>query len=210
MAKSRIAIVDTGSGNLRSVEKALAAAGADGFVTTDADKVAIADKVVVPGQGAFGRCMAGLTQNGGELRQVVLEAIRAGKPYLGICLGLQVLFASSEEEADCAGLGVLPGKVVRFTPHPPLKIPHMGWNACRRNPSAPSTSVLADTADGTYFYFVHSFFPVPEREQDVALFAEHGEKFCAAVARDNVFACQFHPEKSQRAGLALLSRFAST
>jgi glutamine amidotransferase len=210
MAKSRIAIVDTGSGNLRSVEKALAAVGADVFVTTHADQVAGADKVVVPGQGAFGRCMAGLSQQGGALRQVVLESIRAGKPYLGICLGLQVLFGSSEEESDCAGLAVIPGKVVRFTPHPPLKIPHMGWNACLRNPSAHAAPTLADTLDGTYFYFVHSFFPVPDDARDVALFAEHGEKFCAAVARDNIFACQFHPEKSQRAGLALLARFAST
>ena len=150
------------------------------------------------------------SHNGGALHAVVLESIRAGKPYLGICLGLQVLFASSEEEESCVGLGVIPGKVVKFTARPPLKIPHMGWNACLHNPSARPAPALADTADGTYFYFVHSFFPVPDDERDVALFAEHGERFCAAVARDNVFACQFHPEKSQRAGLALLSRFAST
>jgi glutamine amidotransferase len=209
MAKPRIAIVDTGSGNLRSVEKALTVAGGDAFVTRDADQVACADKVVVPGQGAFGACMAGLMRDGGALRDAVLNAIGAGKPYLGICMGLQLLFASSEEEPGCAGLGVLPGKVVKFKISPPLKVPHMGWNACRQSASAPVSPMLANTADGTYFYFVHSYFPVPDDPRDVALFAEHGERFCAAVARDNLFASQFHPEKSQRAGLALLARFTS-
>jgi len=208
MAKPRIAIVDTGSGNLRSVEKALTVSGADAFVTRDADQVASANKVVVPGQGAFGACMAGLMRDGGSLRDAVLAAIRAGKPYLGICMGLQLLFASSEEEPGCAGLGVLPGKVVKFKIAPPLKVPHMGWNACQQSSSTyPVSPVLANTADGTYFYFVHSYYPVPDDPRDVALFAEHGERFCAAVARDNLFASQFHPEKSQRAGLALLARF---
>jgi glutamine amidotransferase len=208
MAKPRIAIVDTGSGNLRSVEKALTVSGADAFVSRDADRVASADKVVVPGQGAFGACMAGLMRDGGSLRDAVLAAIRAGKPYLGICMGLQLLFASSEEEPGCAGLGVLPGKVVKFKIAPPLKVPHMGWNACQQSSSTyPVSPVLANTADGTYFYFVHSYYPVPDDPRDVALFAEHGERFCAAVARDNLFASQFHPEKSQRAGLALLARF---
>ena len=209
MARPRIAIVDTGSGNLRSVEKALAVSGGDAFVTRDADQVDSAAKVVVPGQGAFGACMAGLLREGGSLRDAVLAAIRAGKPYLGICMGLQLLFGSSEEEPGCAGLGVLPGKVVKFKVARPLKVPHMGWNACRRTASSPVSPVLATTADGTYFYFVHSYYPVPEDPHDVALLSDHGEKFCAAVARDNLFACQFHPEKSQRAGLALLSRFVA-
>ena len=209
MAKPRIAIVDTGSGNLRSVEKALTVAGGDAFVTRDGDQVASADKVVVPGQGAFGACMAGLMRDGGSLRDAVLAAIGAGKPYLGICMGLQLLFASSEEEPGCAGLGVLPGKVVKFKVALPLKVPHMGWNACRQPASSTVSPMLASTADGTYFYFVHSYYPVPDDPRDVALFAEHGERFCAAVARDNLFASQFHPEKSQRAGLALLARFTS-
>jgi glutamine amidotransferase len=209
MAKPRIAIVDTGSGNLRSVEKALAASGGDAFVTRDADQVASADKVVMPGQGAFGACMAGLMRDGGSLRDSVLAAIRAGKPYLGICMGLQVLFGSSEEEPGCAGLGVLPGKVVKFKVALPLKVPHMGWNACRQTASFSAAPILANTADGTYFYFVHSYYPVPQDPRDVALFSDHGDKFCAAVAHDNLFACQFHPEKSQRAGLALLSRFVT-
>src|ERR1017187_6615213 len=209
MARPSIAIVDTGSGNLRSVEKALTLAGSRAFVTRQAGEAESPDKVVVPAQGALGACMAGLMRDGGGLRDPVLEAIRAGKPYLGICMGLQLLFASSEEEPGCAGLGVLPGKVVKFKIAPPLKVPHMGWNACRQSASSTVSPMLANTADGTYFYFVHSYYPVPDDPRDVALFAEHGERFCAAVARDNLFASQFHPEKSQHAGLALLARFTS-
>ncbi len=209
MSKPSIAIVDTGSGNLRSVEKALTLVGAAALATQDADRVARADKVVVPGQGALGACMAGLARNGGALREAVLTAIRAGKPYLGICLGLQVLFDSSEEDGGCAGLGVLPGRVERFKVAPPLKVPHMGWNACMRNPSGARSPMVEAIPDGTYFYFVHSFYPVPQNPSDAVLYAEHGGRFCAAVARDNLFACQFHPEKSQRAGLALLSQFVS-
>jgi imidazole glycerol-phosphate synthase subunit HisH len=210
MARPRIAIVDTGSGNLRSVEKALAVAGADGFVSRDPAAVAAADKVVLPGQGAFGAYVAGLSRDGGALREAVLAAIRAGKPYLGICMGLQVLFASSEEEPGCTGFGLLPGEVVKFKLAPPLKVPHMGWNACTRPAGAAPASVLSDTPDGTHFYFVHSYYPVPADPRDVALVADHGGSFCAAVARDNLFACQFHPEKSQRAGLTLLARFVAS
>jgi imidazole glycerol-phosphate synthase subunit HisH len=209
MSKPNIAIVDTGSGNLRSVEKALALVGADPVVTQDADRVARADKIVVPGQGAFGACMAGLSRNGGALREAVLATIRAGKLCFGICIGMQVLFESSEEEPNCAGLGLLRGRVEKFRVSPPLKIPHMGWNACRRVAGGASSPILDGTADGTYFYFVHSFYPVPADPREVALRSDHGGSFCAAVARDNLFACQFHPEKSQRAGIGLLSRFVS-
>lgn len=210
-AKPRIAVADTGSGNLRSVEKALARAGAEVVVTADAEVIRNADKTVVPGQGAFGGCMAGLSRDGGALRQVVLEGIRGGKPYLGICLGLQVLFEGSEEDPTCRGLGVLPGLVRRFQPLPGLKIPHMGWNGTTRRPTrdADVPNVLRGIPDGTFFYFVHSFFAVPDRAEDVALFSEHGPPFCAAVSRDNLFACQFHPEKSQQAGLALLQAFVA-
>ncbi|MBN2573134.1 MAG: imidazole glycerol phosphate synthase subunit HisH [Deltaproteobacteria bacterium] len=209
MGRCRVAIVDTGSGNLRSVEKALAVSGADGFVTRDPDQVALADKVVLPGQGAFGAYVAGLGRDGGALREAVLGAIRGGTPYLGICMGLQVLFEGSEEAPGSAGLCVLPGRVVRFGLAPPLKVPHMGWNACRRPAGAAPVPLLAGTADGTHFYFVHSYYPVPSDARHVALLADHGVGFCAAVARDNLFACQFHPEKSQQAGLALLERFVS-
>jgi glutamine amidotransferase len=205
-AKPTIAVADTGSGNLRSVEKALARAGADVVVTSHADVVAAADKLVVPGQGAFGGCIAGLSRDGGALGDAVVAGIRAGKPYLGICLGLQVLFEGSDEDPGCRGLGILPGMVRRFGERPGLKIPHMGWNRTSRR-AAGSSDVLRNVPDGTYFYFVHSYFAVPDRPQDVALETEHGTSFCAAVARDNLFACQFHPEKSQDAGLALLTAF---
>jgi imidazole glycerol-phosphate synthase subunit HisH len=206
--RPHIAVADTGSGNLRSVEKALDRAGAAVVVTADADRIAAADKIVVPGQGAFGGCIAGLNRDGGALGQAVVAGIRAGKPYLGICLGLQVLFEGSEEDPSCAGLGILPGRVRRFTDTPGLKIPHMGWNQTRRR-AAGATPALRDVPDGTFFYFVHSYFAVPARPEDVALETEHGTAFCAAVARDNLFACQFHPEKSQAAGLALLRAFVA-
>lgn len=209
MSKAHIAIVDSGSGNLRSVEKALERVGAEVEITSDADQVARADKIVVPGQGAFGSCMAGLERNGGALRSAVMDAIGQGKPFFGICIGLQLLFEGSDEDPSCRGLAVLPGRVKRFHIAPPLKVPHMGWNACRHQAAAAPSPILRDTPDGTYFYFVHSYFPVPTRASDIALCAEHGETFCAAVAHDNIFACQFHPEKSQHAGLALLSRFVS-
>ena len=209
MARPRVAIVDTGSGNLRSVEKALMAAGAETQVTADPHSVAAADKIVVPGQGAFGGCVAGLDRGGGALRQAVLEHVRAGKSFLGLCLGLQILFEASDEQPEVAGLGLFPGRVRRFTVKPPDKIPHMGWNEVRRGPAG-QTSALQDTPDGTYFYFVHSYYPAPTDERDVALYADYGGPFCAAVARDNVLAVQFHPEKSQAAGIALLSRFVDS
>jgi glutamine amidotransferase len=209
MARPRVAIVDTGSGNLRSVHKALDAAGGDAAVTADPTAIAAADRVVVPGQGAFGGCVAGLSRDGGALREAVLAAVRRGTPYLGICLGLQVLFEGSEEDPACAGLGLLPGRVVRFTVPPPHKVPHMGWNDCRRGPGAGRAPALAGTADGTCFYFVHSYYPAPADERDVALFSDYGGPFCAAVARDNLLAVQFHPEKSQQAGLTLLAGFVS-
>jgi glutamine amidotransferase len=215
--KIGVAVVDTGSGNLRSVEKALATVGADVVVTADADRIARADKVVVPGQGAFGGCVAGLDRGGGALRGAVLEAIKGGKPFFGICLGLQVLFETSEEDPSCRGLGVLRGSVRRIPDGPGLKIPHMGWNSTRRGPAAngpaaggPAAGDLLDTTpDGTFFYFVHSYYPHPDDDAVVALSTNHGIDFCVAVARDNVFACQFHPEKSQGAGLALLRRFVA-
>jgi glutamine amidotransferase len=140
---------------------------------------------------------------------VVRAAIARGTPFFGICLGLQVLFEESDEEPGCRGLGVFSGRVRRFAVATTLKIPHMGWNACARGPAAAGADVLAGTPDETAFYFVHSYFAVPAVNGAVALTAEHGERFCAAIARDNVFACQFHPEKSQTAGLALLRRFVA-
>jgi glutamine amidotransferase len=200
-----VAVADLGSGNLRSVEKALAAVGASPIVTADPDRIARADRLVVPGQGAFGACAAGLDRNGGALREAIGAAIRDGRPFFGICIGMQLLFEGSEENPNARGFGVLPGRVLRFADRAGLKVPHMGWNETRRGPA--ESRALSELPDGAFFYFVHSYYPEPARPEDVALTSEHGVRFCAAVARDNLFACQFHPEKSQAAGLALLRRF---
>ena len=194
-----IAVLDVCSGNLRSVERALAHVGADVAVTRDPDVVRKADKLVVPGQGAFGPFMRGLRERG--LGDVLRERIAAGTPYLGICLGLQVLFEHSEE-GDCAGLGVVKGRVARLVPGDVrLKIPHMGWNRVAARQAVPGID------DGAYVYFVHSYVVVPDDPRTTALEATHGVPFCAAIQQDNIFACQFHPEKSQATGLRLLKTF---
>jgi glutamine amidotransferase len=194
-----IAIVDVCSGNLRSVERALAHVGGDVVVTRDPAVVERADRIVVPGQGAFGMFMRGLAERG--LGDVLRAKISSGAPYLGICLGMQVLFEHSEE-GDVAGLGVFAGDVVRFQPTDPmLKVPHMGWNNVALKQPTPGLS------DGDFVYFVHSYHCVPSDPTLVAVEATHGVTFCAAVQRDNVFACQFHPEKSQAVGLGLLRTF---
>ncbi len=202
-----VVIVDYDSGNLRSVEKALQAVGAPAVVSRDPARVADAAAIVLPGQGAFPDCMRKLEAFG--LAQVVRDRILAGVPFLGICLGYQLLFDETEEHGGCTGLGILRGRVVRF-PHPAdgaparLKVPHMGWNRIRKRAPAP---VLRDVEDGAWVYFVHSFYPVPEDPDVVATVTEYGVTFASSVARDNLYACQFHPEKSQRVGLALLRGF---
>jgi imidazole glycerol-phosphate synthase subunit HisH len=191
-----IAIVDVCSGNLRSVERALQHVGAEVAVTRDPDVIRRADKIVVPGQGAFGMFMRELAKRG--LEAPLRDAIARGTPYLGICLGLQILFEHSEE-GDIDGLGLFAGNVVRFRPTDhALKVPHMGWNRVTgREPSS-----------GAYVYFVHSYHVVPRDRSIVALEATHGETFCAAIRARNIFACQFHPEKSQAAGLGIMRAFA--
>ncbi|MBS1121368.1 MAG: imidazole glycerol phosphate synthase, glutamine amidotransferase subunit [Deltaproteobacteria bacterium] len=209
-----IAIVDVCSGNLRSVERALAQVGAHCVVTRDPEVVRRADKIVVPGQGAFGVFMRGLVERG--LSEVLREAIASGRPYLGICLGLQVLFDDSEEcepGADpaprvCPGLGVLRGRVMRLRPTDPrLKVPHMGWNRIVPTAGRPRDPMLAGVADDAYVYFVHSYHAVPEDRALVALEAHHGIPITAAIRQDHLFACQFHPEKSQHVGLQILRNF---
>ena len=198
-----IAIVDVCSGNLRSVERAIAQVGGDVVVTRDAEVVRRADKIVVPGQGAFGVFMRGLIERG--LGDVLREVIASGRPYLGICLGMQVLFDESEEQGPCAGLGLLRGRVVRLRPADPrLKVPHIGWNRCAFRRADP---LLAGVADGAYLYFVHSYHAVPDDPSLIAVDAEHGVRLTAAIRHDNIFACQFHPEKSQAVGLAILRNF---
>jgi imidazole glycerol-phosphate synthase subunit HisH len=197
-----IAVVDSGSGNLRSVAKALERAGEAPVVTSDPEVVRRADRVVVPGQGAFGDCMAGLTAGG--LADAVKEVIAAGRPYLGICLGLQVLFDESEEHGPVRGLGLLGGRVVAFTPRPGLKVPHMGWNAVSQRAGERLWRGLPDPA---YVYFVHSYHAVPDDARVTALSTDYGGPVCAAVRHENLFATQFHPEKSGAVGLALLENF---
>ncbi len=207
---SIVAVIDSGSGNLRSVERALHAAGGTPLVTADPEVVRRADRIVVPGQGAFADCVAALKATG--LDQAIREFIAAGRPYLGICLGLQVLFDDSEEHGPVRGLGILPGHVVRFraTCVPDgstRKVPHMGWNCVTATGDEP---LLASIAEDTHFYFIHSYYVDPADNESVALWCEYGVRFAAAVRKDNIFACQFHPEKSQHAGLALLANFLET
>jgi glutamine amidotransferase len=173
-------------------------------VTRDAERIATAPAVVLPGVGAFGACMQNLTELG--LVEPVCTAIAAGRPFLGICLGMQLLFEESEEFGPVRGLGVLPGRVVRFLPDPARKVPHMGWNELRVARPVPQ---LAGIESGASVYFVHSYYPVPADPTVVATTTTYGPEFASSVARENVFACQFHPEKSQRVGLRLLENFVA-
>ncbi len=204
-----IAVIDYGMGNLRSVSKALehVAPHARVEVTSDPAAVVRSDRVVFPGQGAMPDCMREMDGRG--LRQAVLEAARS-KPFLGVCIGLQMLFDSSEE-GEATGLGVLPGRVKRFPPQAmqgeggaKLKVPHMGWNQVRQTRAHP---IWAGIEDGERFYFVHSYFADPANAALTCGAADYGLRFTCAVAQDNIFAVQFHPEKSHNAGLRLLTNF---
>ncbi len=197
----RIAVVDYGMGNLRSVSKALkhVAPDAEVLVSADPDRILSCDRVIVPGQGAMPDCMRQLASSGA--RDAVIEAARR-KPFLGICIGLQMLFERGEE-GDTPGLGILAGHVPRFRVDG-LKVPHMGWNeVIQERPHA----LWAGIADRSRFYFVHSYFPAPQDRAIVAATCVYGAPFTCAIARDNIFGIQFHPEKSQSAGLQLLSNF---
>lgn len=197
-----IAIIDYGMGNLRSVAKAFEKVGAGVCVTRDADVIQHADKVVLPGVGAFKKCMENLAAFG--LIEVVKQTILADKPFLGICLGFQLLFEQSEEFGPAAGLGVLSGKVRLFKDRA-VKIPHMGWNQLTQTSQ---TSVLKGIPDGAEFYFVHSYYVDPADPKLIATTTDYGGEFCSSIARGNLFACQFHPEKSQTLGLRLIQNFA--
>ncbi|MBU1235751.1 MAG: imidazole glycerol phosphate synthase subunit HisH [Gammaproteobacteria bacterium] len=203
---SVVAVVDYGMGNLRSVAKAIEHVATDArvVVTSDPGVVAAADRVVVPGQGAMPDCMRELAAKG--LRQAVIDAA-AAKPFLGICIGLQMLFETSDE-GNVAGLGVLTGKVLRFpdaeTVAKGLKVPHMGWNEVAQAEAHP---LWRDIPDGARFYFVHSYYVEPADPAAIAGSTIYGIPFTSAVARDNIFAVQFHPEKSAHAGLQLLGNF---
>jgi len=206
---SDIAVVDYGMGNLRSVSKALEHVAPDKsvVVTSDPKEIAAAGRVVFPGQGAMPDCMRELDARG--LRGAVIDA-SASKPFLGICIGLQLLFERSEE-GNAAGLGILSGEVKRFTPEAmhdqagnKLKVPHMGWNQVRQTAAHP---LWAGIEEGSRFYYVHSYHVVPADSTLAAAYSEYPLRFTCAIARDNIFAVQFHPEKSQHDGLKLLSNF---
>jgi len=206
-----IAIVDPQMGNLRSVQKALEHVGLKARVTRSARAIREASALVLPGVGAFADCMHNLRSFG--LIDPILRAVESGKPFLGICLGMQVLFDYSEEFGRRKGLGLIPGRVVRFPPGArdaktgeSLKIPHMGWNrvrVSRRN------RLFQGIRSGSHFYFVHSYHAVCENPDHIAAESEHGIVFTAAIRKDNIYACQFHPEKSQGAGLKFLSNFGA-
>ena len=199
-----IAIIDYGMGNLRSVQKAVEAVGHKAEVTADPQTLRQASHVILPGVGAFADAMAELRRTG--LGAAFVDAVRAGKPCLGVCLGLQLLFDSSTEDGEHEGLGLLPGRVVRFAPRPGLKIPHMGWNTLSVRRPVP---LLAGLDPQPSVYFVHSYHAVPDLAADVAAVADYPDPFAAIVWRDNLMACQFHPEKSQRVGLAMYAKFAA-
>lgn len=202
-----IAIVDYGMGNLRSVQKALEHVGADAHVITDVDQVHAADKLVLPGVGAFADAMANLRKL--NLVEAIVDFIDAGRPFLGICLGMQLLFEVSEEDGHHQGLGVMSGRVTRFDARPGLKVPHMGWNRLVFDKVAANAALFRGLEPGDSVYFVHSYHCVPTDPSVVAAIADYDGPFCAAVARDNVMATQFHPEKSQQVGLAMLRNFAA-
>lgn len=195
-----IAIVDYGMGNLRSVEKGFKKVGVEAVVTSDPGVIDNASAVVLPGVGAFRDCIKNL--NDLSLTEAIVRSVDKGKPYLGICLGLQVLFSESEEFGTCKGLDVFRGKVIRFQIRE--KVPHMGWNTVEFINRPP---ILSDIADQSYFYFVHSFYVVPDDKGVVAATTDYGVTFTSMVWKDNVFATQFHPEKSQGLGLKVLSGF---
>ncbi len=201
-----IGIVDYGMGNLRSVKKAFENLGFSTNVTRSPEEILDSEGLVLPGVGAFGDCMKNLEEYG--LARPIRNFVETGKPFLGICLGLQLLFEESEESPGIAGLGVLRGKVVRFrrSVAEKLKIPHMGWNQVKTQKELP---ILKGVPSGSWFYFVHSYFPEPEDKNISVLKTTYGIEFTAAVEKENIFACQFHPEKSSTLGLKFLHNFAT-
>ncbi len=199
-----VTLIDYGAGNLRSVANAMRALGIEPKVAASPDEIGDTTHLVLPGVGSFGDCMEQLGKR--RLLDPIREWVTAGKPYLGMCLGYQILFDSSEESPGVAGLGLVPGLVRRFTQTPGLKIPHMGWNSAI--PRKPETGNWSGLGAEPYFYYVHSYFPVPEDTSVIAAETSYGDDtFAAAIELPNLLACQFHPEKSQEAGLRLIRNF---
>jgi len=196
-----IAIIDYGVGNLRSVEKAFAATGCDAMVTGDEKLLRTAERLVLPGVGAFGACMKALSERGFD--QLVRERVQEGTPLLGVCVGMQLLFETSDEFGSTPGLGLLRGRVRRFSDE--LVVPHVGWNQVEQ---VRNHSLFGQVADQSHFYFVHSYYCEPLDKSVIAGEAEYGVKYASVVVHGNICGVQFHPEKSQNAGLQLLKNFA--
>lgn len=200
----KVALVDYGAGNLRSVANALRELGVEPVIAASPDLLEGATHLILPGVGSFGDCMAQLASR--DLLTAIRDWVAAGKPYLGICLGYQILFDSSEETPGVAGLGIVPGTVRRFKQTPGLKIPHMGWNSVV--PRRPESGNWSGLGAEPYFYYVHSYFPVPANDEVISAVTTYGDDtFAAAIELPNLFACQFHPEKSQDAGIRLIRNF---
>ncbi len=199
-----IKIIDYGMGNLRSVQKAFEKLGHAAEICDQPSQLSGVEKLVLPGVGAFRDAIHEVRRR--EFVAPILDHLASGKPFLGICLGLQMLFEVSYEDGEWPGLGIIPGKVVRFQDQPDLKIPHMGWNQLQINSEL---TLLANLPRDAHFYFVHSYHVVPTDRSVVIAESEHGERFVAAIGRGNLWATQFHPEKSQKHGLQLLANFAA-
>lgn len=200
----KIALIDYGAGNLHSVANCLRSIEVEPVLVSGAAALDGATHLILPGVGSFGDCMQQLASRG--LIEPIRDWVRADKPYLGICLGYQILFDSSEESPGVGGLGLISGEVRRFRQQPGLKIPHMGWNAAK--PVSSQQAGWQGLGDAPYFYFVHSYFPVPQDPSVIAAETDYGsERFAAAVGRGALLACQFHPEKSQDAGVRLIRNF---
>ena len=201
----RIVIIDYGMGNLRNVQKGFEWIGAKAKVTRNKKEIERASAIVLPGVGAFKDCMKNLERFG--LAEHLIQSIEKGKPYLGICLGLQILFSESEEFGSQKGLDLIKGRVVKFRPDPEHKVPHMGWNTVEKQREIP---LLQGIETGDFFYFVHSYYVIPTEKQWASTFTTYGHPFVSSISQENLFATQFHPEKSQQKGLRILENFVKS
>jgi glutamine amidotransferase len=201
----RIVIIDYGMGNLRNVQKGIEWGGFEAKITRNKREIERASAIVLPGVGAFKDCMENLDRY--ALIEPLLQSIRKGKPYLGICLGFQILFSQSEEFGFQRGLDLIKGKVVKFIPDQEHKVPHMGWNTVELEQKAPE---LRGIENGDFFYFVHSYYVIPDDTQWISTFTTYGKRFVSSIWKENIFATQFHPEKSQMKGLKILENFVKS